>query len=182
MARGRPLEVEQELIEAFRHSGAVNEYLASLLPVAIWRSTPPGGRGRSIAAIIAHVQGVRRTFARMGGARPGPPTLDRQRVTPKEACLALRQSTDDLAGLFESALASRRARVKGMPRRAINMLAYLMQHDAHHRGQICMLARALGHEFSGDDTMRLWGWKAISPRPEPRAVRRPEEKPARGAS
>ena len=35
------------------------------------------------------------------------------------------------------------------------MLTYLMQHDAHHRGQICLLARDLGHEFSGDDTMRL---------------------------
>ena len=51
-----------------------------------------------------------------------------------------------------------------------NMLAYLMQHNAHHRGQICMLARALGHEFSGDDTRRLWGWKAISPRPPRRGV------------
>jgi uncharacterized damage-inducible protein DinB len=48
-----------------------------------------------------------------------------------------------------------------MPRRAIDMLTYLVQHDAHHRGQICMLARDLGHAFSGDDTMRLWGWKAI---------------------
>ena len=42
------------------------------------------------------------------------------------------------------------------------MLVYLIQHDAHHRGQVCLLARALGHEFSGDDTMRLWGWKAIA--------------------
>jgi uncharacterized damage-inducible protein DinB len=50
-----------------------------------------------------------------------------------------------------------------MPRRVVNMLAYLMQHDAHHRGQISMLARDLGHEFSGDDVMRMWGWKAMPP-------------------
>ena len=74
-------------------------------------------------------------------------------------------STDDLAGLFESALTSRQSRVKGMPRRAIDMLTYLMQHDAHHRGQICMVARDLSHVFSGDDKMRLWGWKAIRERP-----------------
>ena len=53
--------------------------------------------------------------------------------------------------------------MKGMPRRTIDMLTYLVQHDAHHRGQICMLARDLGHVFSGDDKMRLWGWKAIPP-------------------
>lgn len=163
MPKGRPLEVERELVEAFRYNGLVSEYLVSVLPASVWRVAPPGGRGRSIAAIVAHMQSVRRTFARMGGMRPGPPSLDRRRVTAAQAQRALRRSTDDLARLFESALAASQPRVKGMPRRTINMLAYLMQHDAHHRGQICSLARDLGHVFSGDDTMRLWGWKAISP-------------------
>jgi uncharacterized damage-inducible protein DinB len=163
MARGRPLEVEQELIEAFKRSCEATEYLVRVLPVAIWRMPNPGGRGRTIAAVVAHIQGVRRTFARMGGVRPGPPSLDRQRVTPQEAVRALRQSAADLAGLFESTLASRHARVKGQPRRVIDMLTYLMQHDAHHRGQLCMLAKALGHEFSGADIMRLWGWKRLQP-------------------
>jgi len=124
---------------------------------------PPSGRGRSIAAIVAHMQSVRRTFARMGGARPGPPSLDRKRATPTQARRALRQSTADLARLFETAIAARQARVRGMPRRVVNMLAYLMQHDAHHRGQICALARDLGHEFRAEDTMRIWGWKAMPP-------------------
>ncbi len=161
MPRGRPLEVDQELLEAFRHSGLVNVYLASVLPVDLWRAAPPGGRGRSIAAIVAHMHSLRRTFARLGGARPGPPRLDWRRATPAQACRALQRSTEDLARLFESALASRQARVKGLPMRTIKMLTYLMQHDAHHRGQICMIARDLGHRFTGDDTMRLWGWKAM---------------------
>ena len=162
MPKGRPLDVERELLESFRQCGLVNEYLVSVLPAALWRAAPPAGRGRSIAAIVAHMQSVRRTFARMGGARPGPPSLDRQRSTPAQARRALRQSTEDLAHLFESAIVARQARVKGMPRRAINMLAYLIQHDAHHRGQICVLARDLGHKFPSEDTMRFWGWKAIA--------------------
>ncbi|HET9261533.1 MAG TPA: DinB family protein [Vicinamibacterales bacterium] len=93
-----------------------------------------------MAAIVAHMQSVRRTFARMGGARPGPPSLDRNRATRSEAQRALRRSTDDLAVLFGAAIAARRARVKGMPRRVVDMLVYLMQHDAHHRGQIVVLA------------------------------------------
>jgi len=163
MPKGRPLEVEQELLEAFRHSASVSEYLVSVLPAAVWRAAPPRGRGRSIAAIVAHMQGVRRTFARMGGARPGPPPLDRRRVTQTQARRALQRSTADLASLFETAFTAGQPRVKGMPRRAVNMLVYLIQHDAHHRGQICMIARDLGHAFSSDDTMRLWGWKAIQP-------------------
>ena len=161
MPRGRPLEVEQELLEAFNRSCEATEYLVGAIPVAIWRLPPPGGRGRTIAAMVAHIQGVRRTFARTGGLRPGPPSLDRLRVTPQEASRALRQSSADLGGMFEAAVADRRARVKGMPRRVIDMLTYLMQHDAHHRGQLCLLAKALGHKFSGDDIMRIWGWKTM---------------------
>jgi uncharacterized damage-inducible protein DinB len=164
MARGRPLEVEQELLEEFARNGLVNEYLVSVLPDAVWRTAPPGGRGRTIAAIVAHVQSVRRTFARMGGARPGPPSLDRLTVTKAQAQRALRQSTADLTALFEAAIAARQPRVKGMPRRVVNMLLYLVQHDAHHRGQIFVLAKSLGHEFRAEDVMRVWGWKALPAR------------------
>lgn len=164
MPKGRPLEVEKELLESFRRCGAVTEYLISVLPSRVWRLPPPGGRGRSIAAIVAHIQGVRRTFARLGGARPGPPSLDRKNVTIPQARRAIRTSTELLAKQFESAIGEGRARVKGMPRRAVDMITYLIQHDAHHRGQICTLARDLGHEFRLEELMRVWGWKALPKR------------------
>jgi uncharacterized damage-inducible protein DinB len=161
MARGRPLEVEREVVEVFRHSGLVSEYLVGALSDAVWRMEPPSGRGRTIAASVAHMQGVRRAFARMGGARPGPPSLDRKRVTRAQAQRALHRSTEVIAAQFEAAIAARRARVKGMPRRVVDMLTYLMQHDAHHRGQICALAKELGHEFGPKDMTRIWGWSAL---------------------
>lgn len=162
MARGRPLEIELELIEAFRQCGLASEYLVGIIPEAIWRTKPPAGRGRSIAEIVAHMQSVRRTFARMGGATPGPPSLDRRTVTRAQAQRALRASTSILAQQFEAAFAEGRARVKGQPRRAVDMLTYLMQHDAHHRGQIFMVARDLGHEFRSEDVTRVWGWRRMA--------------------
>src|SRR5215467_8155969 len=124
MAKGRTLDVEHELLEVFKQNGLVNEYLINVVPPSLWRMNPPVGRGRSIAAIVAHMQSVRRTFARMGGARPGPSSLDRNGSTPLQAQRALHESTENLASLFEIAFAARQARVKGMPRRAINMLIY----------------------------------------------------------
>ena len=164
MPRGRPLDVEQEIMEAFRHSGLVSEHLIACVPARLWRMPPPSGRGRTIAAIVVHMQGTRRTFARLAGARPEPITLDKDNVTPAQARRALRASTQSLARLFEGAIASRHARVKGMPRRMVDMLTYLIQHDAHHRGQICTLASDLGHRFEQDDLMRFWGWKQIETR------------------
>ena len=161
MARGRPLDVTAELLEEFERSGRVNEYLIGVLPDRIWHILPPDGRGRTIAAIVAHMQSVRRTFARMGGADPGPPSLDRKTSTRAQAQRALKQSTTELTRLFSAAIAARKPRVHKMPRRAVNMMLYLMQHDAHHRGQIFMLAKRLGHEFSVQDVTRAWGWKAL---------------------
>jgi uncharacterized damage-inducible protein DinB len=168
MARGRPLEVEGELLDAFKRSGQVNEYLVGILPSNVWRAAPPAGRGRSVAAIVTHMQGVRRMFARTGGARPGPLPLDRLRSTPQQAQRALRESTDVLAQQFEAAIKAHQTRVKGMPRRVVDMITYLMQHDAHHRGQICWLAEDLGHKFSSENSMRIWGWKRLARAPSRR--------------
>src|ERR1700752_4610572 len=126
MPKGRPLDVERELLEEFERNGLINEYLVSVLPDALWRLPPPGGRGRTIAAIVAHIQSVRRTFARLGGARPGPPSLDRLTVTRAQAQRALRQSTTEFLSLFEAALAARQTRVQGMPRRLAKIPMYVL--------------------------------------------------------
>jgi uncharacterized damage-inducible protein DinB len=161
MAVRQPLDPKRELLEAFDHSARVSEYLTTVLPAPLWLAKPPGGEGRSIAAIMAHMQSVRRTFAKMGGADPAPPSLDRAGSTPAQARRALEQSRQALLGLFAASLDRGEAKVKGMPRRTVNMMLYLVQHDTHHRGQICTLARALGHRLSKDDVMRLWGWKKL---------------------
>ncbi len=43
MPRGRPLEVELELLEAFKRSGAVSVYLVTRLPAAIWQGGTASG-------------------------------------------------------------------------------------------------------------------------------------------
>lgn len=108
---------------------------------------------------------LRRTFARMGGARTVLGALDRRTFTPRQAEHGLRLSTDVLARQFEDAIAQGRTRVPGMPRRLVDMLLYLLQHDAHHRGQITMLAHDLGHPVGGNHVTRIWGWAKLPPRP-----------------
>jgi uncharacterized damage-inducible protein DinB len=163
MPVGQALNLERELLEAFEHCYRVTDYLLQILPAPIWSAKPPDDKGRSIPAIVAHMQSVRNMFAKMGGTDPLPNSLDRSRSTLDEARQALQQSREALTTLFKAALADGKPRVKKMPRRLVNMMTYLMQHEAHHRGQICSLARVLGFHMSKEDSMRLWGWKSLPP-------------------
>jgi len=49
-------------------------------------------------------------------------------------------------------------RVRGFRPDAAGFLAYLISHDAHHRGQISMLARQLGHPISQKAMFGIWEW------------------------
>ena len=160
MARGRPLDGVHETLEEFERCGLVTEYLVGVIPEKLWHLPPPGGRGRTIGAIVAHIHGVRKTFGKMGGVK-GLTSLDRKTVTPAEANRALRQVNSALVARFRESLDRGDARVKGLSRRTINMMLYLIQHDAHHRGQIVMRAKDLGHELRTVDVMKIWGWKKL---------------------
>jgi len=51
---------------------------------------------------------------------------------------------------------------EGKPVAAWRMLRAMLEHEAHHRGQLCMLARQLGHRLPAEITGGLWQWKKRS--------------------
>lgn len=40
-----------------------------------------------------------------------------------------------------------------------HVLTYFIAHEAHHRGQIVMVARQTGHRLPAATTAALWQWK-----------------------
>ncbi|MEP6692590.1 MAG: DinB family protein [Gemmatimonadaceae bacterium] len=53
-------------------------------------------------------------------------------------------------------------RVKNFRPDVAGFFAYLVSHDAHHRGQITMLARQLGAPVSQQAMFGMWEWGARS--------------------
>lgn len=49
-------------------------------------------------------------------------------------------------------------RIKGFRPDAAGFFGYLIAHDAHHRGQITMLARQVGHPISQKAMFGMWEW------------------------
>ena len=44
----------------------------------------------------------------------------------------------------------------------IAMFAYVITHDAHHRGQVCMLAHQLGFPLTGQAAYGMWVWEKLA--------------------
>jgi len=145
------------LLNAFNTNNRINQYLIDNLPPAAWKAKAPNGKGRTIAAIMAHMHNVRVMWLKAAKAEDIPAQLDRAKVTPSQALRALETSRHALSVVISRAL-QQDGRVKGVRPDVAGFLGYLIAHDAHHRGQITMLARQLGHPLPQKAMLGMWEW------------------------
>jgi uncharacterized damage-inducible protein DinB len=153
-------QIPLALLNAFNTNNRINQYLIDNLPPAAWKAKPPegkGGKGRPIAAIVAHMHNVRVMWLKAAKAEEIPAQLDRETVTPSQALRALEASRAALSVVMSRALESN-GRVKGFRPDVAGFLSYLIAHDAHHRGQITMLARQLGQSLPQKAMFGMWEW------------------------
>jgi uncharacterized damage-inducible protein DinB len=148
----------------------MNQLLIQHLDPAVWRAKPPG-KVRNIAAIFTHMHNVRTKWIRHTAPRLGvPPQLNRAHCTPQQARAGLAESAARCAQLLTEALDGGGGRVQEFRRDGwaqpwpvgVEMLCYMLCHEAHHRGQVCMLAHQLGFPLPKNVTSGLWNWEKLS--------------------
>jgi uncharacterized damage-inducible protein DinB len=118
-----------------------------------WRATAPGERTRTIAAIFSSAHNVRRKWLRLSAPHIIlPAALDRAHSTQEQTRAALAESAARCCDMLTETLVQANGRVPAFrrdgwarPWRASPaMLAYMIAHHAHQRGQVCLLAHQLG--------------------------------------
>jgi uncharacterized damage-inducible protein DinB len=158
-------QISQSAVRIFAANERMNQILIENLPPAIWNAKPPGNT-RPIAAIFSHMHNVRTKWIRLTAPHLKiPPQLNRAHCTPQLASASLAQSAARCAEM----LADGGKRIQKFRRDALarpwpvgpEMLCYMLSHEAHHRGQICMLAHQLGFPLPGKLTSRLWSWESL---------------------
>ena len=160
----KPFVLVDAVLAAFDTNDRINHYLIENLPAESWRAEPPNGKGRDIASIVAHMHNVRLMWLKAAGGKPSPEQdqkipgqLDRLKVTPAQASKGLAESRAALHEVLKASLAGD-GRVKGFRPDVAGFVGYLIAHDAHHRGQITMLARHAGHPISQKAMFGMWEW------------------------
>ena len=152
-----PVDLGRSLLDAWATNAEITRYLLENLDAEVWRAEPPVAGGRTIAQTFAHIHNVRRMLMVMARIDKVPPKLDRHRVTAVEAHAALAKSADGIARVAKAALDSD-GRVKNLHRDVAAFVLSAVTHEAHHRGQICTLARQLGFPISPETNLQMWDW------------------------
>ncbi len=155
-------------VRIFAANERMNQMLIENLDPAAWRAKPPG-KSRPIAAIFTHMHNVRTKWVRLTAPHlKVPAQLDRTNCTPKQARAGLAQSAKSCEQMLVEALGGG-GRIKKFLRDGWarpwpvgpEMLCYMLAHEAHHRGQICMLAHQLGFPLPIKVTSGLWNWEKL---------------------
>jgi uncharacterized damage-inducible protein DinB len=156
----KPYVASDALLRGYAASAAVTPFLVSRLDPDIWRTKPDFPRAKPIAWIVAHLHNCGlRYLERTSPGAPVPDELDRFRVTPAQAVRALRAKRKAVLAIVGAALRGD-GRIAGFPYSAAEYLAYYMVHDAHHRGQIYLIARMLGRPLDQATMSGAWQWSA----------------------
>ena len=153
-------------VQIFAVNDRINQILIERLDPAAWRAKPPG-KVRTIAAIFTHMHNVRCKWVRLTAPHlKVPRQLNRAHCTPEQARAGLAESAAGCTEMFAEALGGGGGRV-GKFRRdgwappwpvGPEMLCYMLSHEAHHRGQVCMLAHQLGFRLP---TEVAWNWEKL---------------------
>ena len=137
--------------EVWAVNEAMNQLLLKHLDARAWRAEPPAG-GRTLAAIFSHIHNDRLLWMTVWAkGRRRPAHTSRHTVTKKQAAAALKRS----AAAMSEVLAGGRAADDA---EAVARLCLRLAHDAHHRGQISMLARQLGYRLPAEGQYGIWQW------------------------
>jgi uncharacterized damage-inducible protein DinB len=155
-------------VQIFAANDRMNQVLIEHLDPAAWRAKPPG-KARTIAAIFTHMHNVRTKWVRLTAPHlKVPAQLNRTRCTPRQARAGLAESADRCAEMLAEALGGG-DRVQEFLRDGWarpwpvgpEMLCYMLAHEAHHRGQVCMLAHQLGFPLSIKVASGIWNWEKL---------------------
>ena len=161
-------EKRQLFVDAWKTNNRVTAYFFENLPPELWSAAVPGAPRKTVRMIAGHIHNARCMWIKTLGrehriAVPAP--VDRCKVTQRALITALGRSSRGIANLLMLGCdnggtipASSSYSWRNLPLDVGHVLTYFVAHEGHHRGQVLLIARQLGHRLPVEVTGGLWQW------------------------
>lgn len=152
----------------FAVNDRINQEIIAHLDPGAWRAKPPGNV-RTIAAMFTHMHNVRTKWVRLTAPHlKVPAQLHRSNSTPQQVRAGLAESAARCQEMLEEAMGGG-GRIEKFLRdgwaqpwpAGMEMLCYMISHEAHHRGQVCLLAHQLGFPLPKKIGYEIWNWEKL---------------------
>lgn len=161
-AKTPSLDFRKSLLESFGVNERANQLLLSNISDAAWKADSPTGKGRCIADIAAHIHHVRLMWLSAADKTAKVPgKVDPEAAGREQVQAALKESATAIEKLLANALEDPSGRVPNFRPDVVSFVGYLIAHDSHHRGQMAMLARQVGHPVPPKVGFGLWEWGTL---------------------
>src|SRR5437588_7605087 len=164
-----PTQFGRAAVQIFAASDRMNQILIEHLDPTAWTAKPPG-KARTIAAIFTHMHNVRCKWVRLTAPHlKVPPQLNRAHCTRKQARAGLAKSAARCQQMLAEALGGGGGGIEKFRRDGwarpwpvgLEMLCYMLSHEAHHRGQVCMLPHQLGFPLPNTVACGIGYWEKL---------------------
>jgi uncharacterized damage-inducible protein DinB len=144
-------------VRIFAANDRINQVLIEHLDPSAWTAKPPG-KTRTIAAIFTHMHNVRTKWVRLTAPHLRVPARAGLAESAARCAEMLAEALGDGGGRIEKFLRDGWARPWPV---GPEMLCYMLSHEAHHRGQVCMLAHQLGFPLPNEVAYGIWNWEKL---------------------
>jgi uncharacterized damage-inducible protein DinB len=161
-------DLRPTILGAWRTNSLVTALFVEQLPSMVWEASIPEVPRRTVRMIAAHLHNSRCQWIKTLGREHGitaPDLVDLRKVPRRSLLSALKRSGRGIEALLELGLdnggqlpPSKGYVWRNLPLDVGHVLTYFTAHEGHHRGQIVMAARQLGHRLPAAVTNGLWQW------------------------